>query len=244
VRLAFRRAEPPWTLYADCPPPVLHILSNNDHPGVYYNRHDHGPRRIRHHWHSQAEAASKEALKLQTSIAPSQKIFFLIRQTCQHFRKISSAPQLAFWRIQQDHRVLPVSTHSASRKLACMHASSDPRLPKAKANALPSTHLMHALCQHHAPSRLRRTHSLLSPQLSTTSLRLLSRLCIISRQAFLATSFTLLSRSTAARCSSFQHPALHLPPMQSLATQTLLFRHRRLGFLKRKMAVATPGVLG
>lgn len=71
---------------------------------------------------------------------------------------------------------------------------------------------MHALRQHHhhAPSRLRRTHSLLSHQLPTTSLRLLSRLCIISRQAFLATSFTLLSRSTAARCSSFQHPALHL----------------------------------
>jgi hypothetical protein len=37
-----------------------------------------------------------------------------------------------------------------------------------------------------------------------------SRLCIIPRQAFLATSFTLLSRSTAARCSSLQHPALHL----------------------------------
>ena len=89
-----------------------------------------------------------------------------------------------------------------------MQSSPDPRLPKAKANALPS---MHPLRRHLAPSRLRRTHSLLSPQLSTTSLRLLSRLCIIPRQAFLATSFTLLSRSTAARCSSFQHPALHLP---------------------------------
>jgi hypothetical protein len=92
-----------------------------------------------------------------------------------------------------------------------MHACPDPRLPKAKANALPSIHLMHAIRQHHhAPSRLRRTHSLLSPQLPTTSPRHFSRLCIISRQAFLATSFTLLFRSTAARCSSLQHPALHL----------------------------------
>jgi hypothetical protein len=32
-----------------------------DRPGVYYHRHDHGLRRMRHHWHSQAEAASKEA---------------------------------------------------------------------------------------------------------------------------------------------------------------------------------------
>jgi hypothetical protein len=145
VRLAFRRAEPPWTLYADCPPPVLHILSNNDHPGVYYNRHDHGPRRIRHHWHSQAEAASKEALKLQTSIAPSQKIFFLIRQTCQHFRKISSAPQLTFWRIQQDHRVLPVSPHSASRKLACMQAPT-PDCRKSKLTHSPAL----TSCTHYA----------------------------------------------------------------------------------------------
>jgi hypothetical protein len=43
--------------------PVLHILHYNDHSGVYYIRHDHGPRRIRYHWHSQAEASTKEALK-------------------------------------------------------------------------------------------------------------------------------------------------------------------------------------
>jgi hypothetical protein len=164
VRLAFRRAEPLWTLYADCPPPVLHILYNNDYPGVYYHRHVHGPRRIRHHWHSQAEAASKEALKLPISKTLSIRHI----DTCHHFRKTLSALQLAFWRIQHDH---PVSIHSASRELACMQSSPDPdpRLPKAKANALPS---MHPLRQHHAPCRLRRTHSLLSPQLSTTSLRL------------------------------------------------------------------------
>jgi hypothetical protein len=131
VRLAFRRAEPPWTLYADCPPPVLHIFYNNDHPGVYYHRHDHGPRRIRHHWHSQAEAASKEVLKLPTIDRTTAKDFISLRHTCQHFRKISSARQLAFWRIRQVHRVLPVSTHSASSQGACMHAPTpDCRKPK------------------------------------------------------------------------------------------------------------------
>ena len=163
-----------------------------------------------------------------------------------HFRETLSAPQLAFWRIQQDH---PVSIHSASRELACMHACMQAPTPDCRNSKLthsPAYNLMHVLRRHHhAPSRLRRTHSLLSPQLPTTSLRHFSRLCIISRQAFLATSFTLLSRSTAARCSSFPHPVLHLTTDAiSCNTKSTFLRHRRLGFLKRKMAVATPRVLG
>lgn len=132
---------------------------------------------------------------------------------------------------------------------ACMHACMQAPTPDCRNSKLthsPAYNLMHVLRRHHhAPSRLRRTHSLLSPQLPTTSLRHFSRLCIISRQAFLATSFTLLSRSTAARCSSFPHPALHLTTDAiSCNTKSTFLRHRRLGFLKRKMAVATPRVLG
>jgi len=117
-----------------------------------------------------------------------------------------------------------------------MQCSPDPRLPKAKANALHSIYSMHAQRrQHHAPSSLRRTHSLLfttitdyqpSTLLSALHNILSSVLSDIIHSAFPVHCRAVLLAPTPGvtphhRCYLLQHKICFL-------------RHRRLGFLKQK----------
>ena len=108
------------------------------------------------------------------------------------------------------------------------------RLPKAKANAHPSTRAAPpppSRTLPHATSPT--THSLLHTLFQLSFSRLLSRLCIISRPAFLATSFTLLLSGPSPRSKrklittppaplqDYRHHTLSTP------TNFASFRHRR-----------------
>lgn len=138
----------------------------------------------------------------------------------------------------------PSCTYPPNMQGTCMFAC---QLPKFKTNALPSS-----LQAFDPPARTRQpttssptTHSLASSRSFDLSLYIPFRLCIISRPAFLATSFTLFSsanRFAPPRRGRYIPPPEHYLPAQPPA----FLRHRRSGFTKKRLGtlVATPRVLG